>query len=644
MMTNRYLKHGVLAMAACLLVSCMDDRYDLSDVDMNIGTSGDLTLPTSSTGDILLKNILEVTDDGIVQVVDGQYYLVEEGVANVPDVSISPITINRPVLFDLNTTVNLDSKSGAAALSHAGVYAGVPHASYSYTIKPSTACYEFSDDATGTVTKDIVTLEKVTLADNTTVRIGLTADFGNGCEFINTIHMDNMNVDIPAGLMVKDATLSYYTRRDGQREKHDMQVPAEGIDNENGLISFTVSEGVLLGADNAVELSLTFDAVFPTTQADPVKGGLEFANHSLKLKGRFELGGTFRILTEEFGELTPEQLAAIAASGSFDAIRPTSLDVHGKSAFDQDIKVTSFSGSVLTHTDRIDPITVGELPDFLNDPDVVLDLKNPTIYIVVDNPIPGNISTSIALTSNYTDGTPSFTCESGEIALPASVRCVVCIAENCEDVTLPEKYQGMPVVKAPVDNLGGLLEKLPETISVDVDDIVMDIEGLSVPEAAADIYRLSLDYMLYTPLEFGENTRLIYEGVEEGLADDLGDANKLSTKAIEIKAVAETTFPLDLTLSVDAQDANGRSLVGKVVAVDDVLIKAHKGPDAVSSQDVELTILPMEGHTMRELLEQMDRFVYRAEAKGDGKLLENAYLKLTDIKITIKGGISYDAN
>ena len=78
--------------------------------------------------------------------------------------------------------------------------------------------------------------------------------------------------------------------------------------------------------------------------------------------------------------------------------------------------------------------------------------------------------------------------------------------------------------------------------------------------------------------------------------------------------------------------------------MDDVMINAHKGPEELSYQDVKLTILPMEGHTIRELLENMDKFVYRAVAEGDGKLLDNAYLKLTKIKITLKGGVSYDAN
>ena len=54
----------------------------------------------------------------------------------------------------------------------------------------------------------------------------------------------------------------------------------------------------------------------------------------------------------------------------------------------------------------------------------------------------------------------------------------------------------------------------------------------------------------------------------------------------------------------------------------------------------------MSGHTIQEALEVMDKFHYRAvaDAENGGVLSEDAYLKLTDIKITLLGGITYDAN
>lgn len=649
-MTNHYyFKLGLVALTACSFVACMDDRYDLDDVDMTIGTSGDLTLPQSSIGDILLSSILDVTDDGIVQGVDGEYFLVEKGDADVPSIDINPIAISRPVLSDMDTHVDVDQNIFASArttvvaknvIDGAG-FPDLPNFTYTYTIKPEdNAYYELPDNAIGTVPKDIVSLEEVTFVDDTWLDVKMVASFEKGYEFVNRVHLDDIILTIPRGLHVKAASLGHWIMNDDGLAQEDV-IPAIDIDNENGSIKLTAKgRSTLLGDGHDMHIRLMFEKA--VTGLD----GIVFANHKILLKGKFEIDGTFRIESDEFDldKLTPEQLNTVVANGSYDAICPHYIDISGASSFANNIGVTSFSGKVQTSVTDIAPIKLTELPDFLNDPEVVLDLINPVVYVEVDNPLPADVKTGLALVSNYADGTLPVRRESGEIVLPANTRCVVRVAESFESLAMPEKYHGLPVVDAPVADLGGLLTRLPETINVEVRDIIMDINAMSVPVTGSDKYKVTLDYMIYTPLEFGEGTKLIYQGVEEGLSEDLEDVNKLNTKAIEITAIAETNFPLDLKLSVDAQDINGNSLVGNVVTVDDVMINAHKGPEKVSRQDIRLAINPMEGHTMRELLENMDKFVYRAVAEGDGRLLENAYLKLTDIRITLKGGVSYDAN
>jgi hypothetical protein len=170
----------------------------------------------------------------------------------------------------------------------------------------------------------------------------------------------------------------------------------------------------------------------------------------------------------------------------------------------------------------------------------------------------------------------------------------------------------------------------------------MDIEEMTIPSQ----YDVKISYMVYTPLEFGDEFKLVYQGTEEGLADDLEDINKLDTKCIRITATAVTNFPLDLTLSVDLCDKKGKSIKGDLVQVNDLTLEAHKGSGATSSQDITLTIEPTEGHSIREALERLDKIVYRAEAQADaeGELLDNAHIQLTNIKITLVGGVSYDAN
>ena len=158
--------------------------------------------------------------------------------------------------------------------------------------------------------------------------------------------------------------------------------------------------------------------------------------------------------------------------------------------------------------------------------------------------------------------------------------------------------------------------------------------------------KIKVDYMVYTPLEFGPSFKLVYQGTEEGLADDMEDIDELDAKGIRIEAMAVTNFPLDLTLSLDVQDRRGNSLKGELVQVSDIVIQGHDGTAETSSHPVMLEVKPAEGHTISEALKRMDKFHYKATAtaSGEGKLYENAFIKLTGIKLTLLGGISYDAN
>ena len=82
-----------------------------------------------------------------------------------------------------------------------------------------------------------------------------------------------------------------------------------------------------------------------------------------------------------------------------------------------------------------------------------------------------------------------------------------------------------------------------------------------------------------------------------------------------------------------------------MIDVNEVIVAAHRGlPSESTTQPVVINITPREGHSIRELLQNMAKFVYRAEFEGEGKLYENASIKLTNVKATIKGGIVYDAN
>lgn len=645
MKRNRILYLALWAVVSCMFVSCMDDKYDLDDVDLTLGTSSDLTLPSSGTGEILLKNIMDLEEDGVVQSVDGEYYLVEDGNADVPSVTIDPISIQRPVLNEISTDIEVDEfTSGARTVNAAGgrfiqIVPGVEidPTPYRYKIKPEDKAHYDINESSGLIAKEVVSLESVRFVDNTTLDATIKIVFDKEHKFINKVHLDSLKLSIPKGLHVAHAEFVHWTDINAKERE---TVSAVKIDNDKGEILLTeIDESTIVDEDHVIDILITFDRAVVGNE------GFTFKDNKVSLEGKFDIGGTFRLEPTDFNldELTDEQKQTVIRDGNFDAIRPEHITFTGNAEFDNDILVNSFAGVVKTEVGDIAPIVLNDMPDFLNDPDVRLDLANPAIFVEVNNPLPAEAKTTITLTSVYSDGKQPVIKNAG-ITVPANKHVVFCMAEAPGDVNdIPSQYAGLEIVPVQIVGLGDLLEILPKEIHVDLEDVTMAINDLSVPST----YDLQVSYQVYTPLEFGENFKLVYQGTEEGIGDDLADVDKLNTKEIRIQAKAVTDFPLNLTLSVDALDRYNKSLKGEVVMVDDIVINGHKGGAEYSEQDITLTVKPMAGHSIGELLQRLDKFHYRAEADAagaEGKLMENSFVKLTNVRITLVGGISYDAN
>ena len=91
-----YLPLGVSLIASLSLTSCIDDSYDLSDIDTTVKVQvNDLTVPVNIDA-ITMKSILNLKEDGIVREVDGVYAVIQDGTFTSEDIEISPFVIVTP--------------------------------------------------------------------------------------------------------------------------------------------------------------------------------------------------------------------------------------------------------------------------------------------------------------------------------------------------------------------------------------------------------------------------------------------------------------------------------------------------------------------------------------------------------------------
>ena len=114
-MNNKFFIHtALIAVAGLTAASCIDENYDLSDVDLTLGVRGDISLPFCSTGDIILRNIMNLEEDGVVQFIDDPaggdriFAVRQSGRTVIPPIRIDDIRFDSPTITPFSTVIGLE--------------------------------------------------------------------------------------------------------------------------------------------------------------------------------------------------------------------------------------------------------------------------------------------------------------------------------------------------------------------------------------------------------------------------------------------------------------------------------------------------------------------------------------------------------
>lgn len=685
------LKHFVVAAVAApaLLTSCMDTSWDLSNIDMTVGTKNDLTLPTSSTGDIVLKNIMNLKEDGVVKTitVDGKemYVVSETGSANIQPVKVDPIKINRPTLESFEASIDRsvffgsqkrskkkagDKVTYALDLSKLHPFLGTVNIetdaqTFHYTIKKGDkegekddkAYYEIKNAKTSDITKDLVNLTSVKIND-TQIEITLNSK-ANPIQFVNAdvihdLHFDEFVLTLPEGLNVKEASFTY------NGSKHNAEL-------KDGKVIFTKANSEAISIDHDVRIMLTLDGA---SIVSAEKDGIHFKYNEktggeVEMTGKFRVDGTFRIETEDFHQHIQDRLDALTSTelckllgiskpedvlalntndinidytNSVLRIVPTQIKFKGQAVFDNDIEISSISGKLRHDVGSIDPIKLDDMPEFLDDPDVILDLENPLLFVKANNGLPAPAKTALKMSAT-TDGetvvrqTPELTAQVGQN--------IYMIADHNTDAR-PAEYKNATYVE--VKDFGGIIRRIPKQVEIDVMPVELDVVDFGVPGQ----YPVDVDYEVYAPLTFGPSFQLVYQDTETDF--DLGDDfDDIDAGYIEVKAKASNSLPAAMTLTVEPLghvDAQNQ----KHYDTDLETVKLEI-PAGATDYEVSFAIKAKNGKKLADALSsragnrQLDGIRYKAvidKAVAGQSLSPKATVRLYDAQITVKGGVTYN--
>ena len=292
-------------------------------------------------------------------------------------------------------------------------------------------------------------------------------------------------------------------------------------------------------------------------------------------------------------------------------------------------------------------IELNDLPDFLKDEETRLDITNPVILLIANNPLETPVEVDAVLTpmKNNTqiegkkveigsgnEKTP-VVLASGEnvIALSRTGECTI------EGVTSNVK----------VEDINNLLETIPDDIVVDLQPVVRNEDYYTAKLGWS--YEMPSSYEVDVPLSFEQGLNIVYNDSIQDLNKDLNDLDKVGLKNVKVILSVDNAIPLKLQLkaeNVQIKDVYGNELsaVKKTIEEDKQYVAESTDGEKPATSELVLNLTSED----TAFLSKIDRICFKLTAVPGSAtgvpLKDTQWLKVTSIKLSVPGGVNVDLN
>ncbi|WP_304244173.1 hypothetical protein [Phocaeicola plebeius] len=292
-------------------------------------------------------------------------------------------------------------------------------------------------------------------------------------------------------------------------------------------------------------------------------------------------------------------------------------------------------------------IELNDLPDFLKDEETRLDITNPVILLIANNPLETPVEVDAVLTpmKNNTqiegkkveigrgnDKDPvKLASGNNVIALSRTGECTI------EGVTSNVK----------VEDINNLLETIPDDIMVDLKPVVRNEEYYTAELGIA--YEMPSSYEVDVPLSFEQGLNIVYNDSIQDLNKDLNDLDKVGLKNMKVILSVDNAIPLKLQLkaeNVQIKDVYGNELsaVKKTIEEDKQYVAESADGEKPATSELVLSLTSDD----TAFLSKIDRICFKITAVTGSAtgvpLKDTQWLKITSIKLSVPGGVNVDLN
>lgn len=292
-------------------------------------------------------------------------------------------------------------------------------------------------------------------------------------------------------------------------------------------------------------------------------------------------------------------------------------------------------------------IELNDLPDFLKDEETRLDITNPVILLIANNPLETPVEVDAVLTpmknntqiegkkveigSGYDKDPVKLTPGDNVIALSRTGE------SSLEGVTANVK----------VENMNNLLETIPDDIEVDLKPVVRYEEYYTAELGIA--YEMPSSYEVDVPLSFEQGLNIVYNDSIQDLNKDLNDLDKVGLKNVKVILSVDNAIPLKLQLkaeNVQIKDVYGNELsaVKKTIEEDKQYVAESTDGEKPAASELVLSLTSDD----TAFLSKIDRICFKITAVPGSAtgvpLKDTQWLKVTSIKLSVPGGVNVDLN
>lgn len=565
-MKRNFKNHAVVGVCALGLIglnSCqVDDAYDLDkEIDKTITVGGDLTIPASSTDNMMLKDLLEIEEGSAVQAdAEGNYNILQKGDDTNTDVEVPAVNVDLNFGFTgVEQSFNLSSAAGGKV---------------TVSLDEDIVIDVVQDG----ITSDIKSISSaVTSSENTYLVFSLTGNAGSA-------------------RLVKGYSIVF-------PEYLTVEALSEGWNGNENVLELVKEEGMDITASTKVRFQIS-GISFEENGAEFINNEGATDNNSIVMGGSISLDGDIEAVANGNG-------GSIAIGVDVEADMMSVDEV--KAVVDPEVDIT------------IDPITLNDMPEFLSDDEVSIALTDPKIYIHLTNPSPVAVDMTADLWS-YKTGKEDQKVSIPTFRIPANKPngYTICINSKADaQETGVDEF-------VTVENLGDIIKFIPERI--EMKNIVTEAVQEEITVKPGVNYNITTGYEVKTPLMFTEGTNIVYTETMDGWGSDLKD---IEFNEIEATMSVNNQLPLGVKMSAVAVDNTGNVLDNVVVDMDmDIM--------AGATSDVKFNVTTTDGS-----IKGLDGLKLTVTATGSEEtsgvcLNENQYIKITELKLKLKGGITME--